>query len=243
MRFRLGKKAPKKHPKTLRFADFLTGDPVPPAPPKRAWEYVIKDSDWLMYSNDVKGDCTLAAKAHIIMAATANAGHPVIPDPDEIVAIYDKLSPDDEGCAMTDVYDYWLKNPISGQKILGWVQIDHSNRSHFEQCVNLFSACDVGVQLPASAQDQFAANQPWNFIKNDGGMVGGHDVPYLGFGLLGETCVTWARRQPCSLEWFQHYVDEGYGVILDSWFDLAGSAPNGFNKDLLWKALQALKVN
>ena len=238
-----GKLAPKPHPRTLYLANFLRGPAIPPAPPKKAWEYdpEILRAGWGMYGNDVKGDCTLASKAHIIMAVTANAGSLVIPDPAEIIGIYDRLSPNDTGLAMTDVYDYWLKNPIAGQKILGWVQIDHTNREHFEACVALFGACDVGVQLPNSAQQQFEEGQPWDVVPDDGGIDSGHDIPYLGYGSEDETCITWAKRQPCGIPWFQKYADEAYGVILESWFDTAGIAPSGFDKDALWNALQALK--
>jgi hypothetical protein len=239
---KLGKLAPKKHKLTLRFEDFRT--PVDPniPPPKRAWEYVIADDKWGMYGNNVKGDCTLAAKAHIIMCITANAGALVVPDPAEIVGIYDQLSPDDTGLAMTDVYDYWLKNPIAGQKLAGWVQIDQTNDQHFDECVNLFGACDTGIQLPQSAIDEFNAGQNWEFVNPTGGIAGGHDVPYLGFGRLGKTCITWSRRQPCGNAFVQNFCDEAYAPFLESWFDTAGAAPNGFNRDALWNALQALKA-
>lgn len=241
---KLGKLPPKHHPKTLSLASFLKSEgPASITPPKkRAWEYVIPDSQWGMYGNDVKGDCTLASKAHIIMAVTANAGSLVVPDPAEIIGIYDRLTGGfDTGLAMTDVYDYWLANPIAGQKILGWMKIDHANREHFEVCVALFGACDVGVQLPSSAQQQFEQRRPWDVVPDDGGIDGGHDIPYLGYGSLGETCITWAARQPCGIPWLQKYADEAYGVILESWFDTAGTAPSGLDRDALWNALQALK--
>jgi hypothetical protein len=242
---KLGKLAPKPHPKTLSLASFFKDEvpAVPPPPPKRAWEYAIPDDAWGMYGNDVRGDCTLASKAHIIMAVTANAGSLVIPDPAEIIGIYDQLTGGvDTGLAMTDVYDHWLTNPIAGQKILGWVQIDHTKRKHFEACVALFGACDVGVQLPNSAQQQFEEGQPWDVVPDDGGLDGGHDIPYLGYGSEGETCITWAKRQPCGIPWFQKYADEAYGVILESWFDTTGTAPSGFDKDALWNALRALEA-
>ena len=248
---KFGKLAPKEHPKTLRFSLFLTGEPIPPPPSKRAWEYdpKILAAGWGMYSNDVCGCCTCAAKGHVIMAVTANAGALVIPDPAEILSIYERLSgynpttgANDTGLAMTDVFNYWLENPIAGQKLLGWVQIDVKNRAHFEQCVNLFGACDVGVQFPQSAESQFANNQPWDIVDPDGGSLGGHDVPYLGYGREGESCITWGRREPCSIPWFERYADEGYGLIMENWFDTAGLSPSGFDKDALWKALQALKA-
>lgn len=253
MGFKLGKLAPKAHPNTLLFGSFWHSglEPVAPPPVKRAWEYdpKILAAGWGMYANDSCSCCTCAAKAHVIMAATANVGNLVVPEPAEIMALYQSLSgynpatgQNDTGLAMTDVFDHWFKNPIAGQKLLGWVKIDVKNRTHFEQCINLFGTCDVGVQFPQSAEDQFANNQPWDIVGRDGGILGGHDVPYLGYGSEGETCITWGRRQQCGIPWFQTYADEGYGLIMEGWFDTAGKTPSGFDSDALWKALQALKA-
>jgi len=253
---KLGKLAPKVHEKTLLFGNFL-GDAIPPpAPPtKRAWEYGIPDSEWGMYGNDQIGDCTCASKAHILMAVSANAGKLFVPTLDDVVSLYtnvtgydpaqtqpDGSNPTDNGAVMTDVYAYMLAHGFAGRKILGWVQIDHTNRTHFEQCVELFGACDVGVQLPASAMNQFNAEQSFDVVEPDGGIEGGHCIPFLGYGSLGETCITWARRKPAGIPWFQKYCDEAYGLIWEDWFDTTGVAPNHFNKDALWAALQALKV-
>lgn len=245
---KLGKLPPKFHPKTLLLSKYLRDTPVPPPPTKRAWEYVIPADGWGMFGNDTRGDCTCAAKAHILMAVTANNGHMVTPTLDQVIEMYSAVSgydpvtgANDNGAAMTDVNDYLLKNGLAGRKILGWVQINQSNREHFEQCVNLFGACDTGVQLPNSAMEQFNAGKPWDVVSDDGGIDGGHDVPYLGFGSQGETCITWAKEQPTGIPWFAKYVDEGYGIIWDDWFDTTGVAPNHFNKDALWADLQALK--
>jgi hypothetical protein len=246
---KLGKLAPKPHPKTLLLSKYLRGGVLPPPSPLRAWEYVKPPISWGMFGNDSIGDCTCAAKAHILMCVSANTGTLIVPTVDEVVAMYSAISGydpvtgnNDNGCAMTDVMDYLLKNGLHGRKILGWVQIDQANRTHFEQCVELFGACDVGFSVPQSAVDQFDSGQPWDIVDPDGGIVGGHDVPYLGYGRQGETCITWAKRQPTGIPFFAKYVDEGYGIIWEDWFDVNKFAPNHFNQDQLWADLQALKV-
>lgn len=253
---KLGKLAPKPHAFSLTFEHFLGAEPLVPNPSsKRAWEYVIADSAWGMFDNDRIGNCTCASKAHIIMAVTANQGSLFTPTVEQVDALYSAVTgydpsqtqengynPTDNGAVMTDVYDYIYKNGFAGRKLLGWVKIDHTNRIHFEQCVELFGACDTGVQLPNSAMQQFNADQNWDIVADDGGIDGGHCVPYLGYGSLGETCITWAHRQPCGIPWFQKYCDEAYGLIWEDWFDTTDVAPNHFKKDELWNALQALKV-
>ena len=241
---KLGKHAPLPHPKTLAFASFFRSPELPAPPPKRAWEYhpKLEQAGWGMYANDVKSSCTLASKAHIIMAATASAGNLVVPSESEIVGIYDSLSPDDSGLAMVTVYDYWLHNPIAGQKLLGWLQIDHKNLENFQLCINMFGACDVGIQLPRSAMEQLDRNQAWDVVGTDGGILGGHCVPYFGYGREGETCVTWGKAQPTGKPFFGKYCDEAYGLILEGWFDQTHHTPSGFDIDALWAAVKAMRV-
>ncbi len=248
-----GKLPPKPHRCNLPFEKYLGVD-LPKPSPVRAWEYVIRDDAWGMLGNDTIGNCTVVSKAHILMAVTANTygiGGIIIPTLDEVISLYSaitgydpKTGANDNGAAMTDVNDYLLKNGLAGHKLLGWVKIDHTSRVHFEQCVELFGACDTGVLLPDSAERQFDAGQNWDLVSPPDPGQDGHDVPYLGYGRQGETCITWARRQPCGISWFTQYADEGYGLIWEDWFDThTGISPSHFDRDQLWEDLQALKAN
>jgi hypothetical protein len=250
MNFKLGKLPPKPHLFSLPFDKYL-GTALPPPSPTAAWQDAVPDSQWGMYGNDQIGDCTCAAKAHILMAVTANAGQGIVmPSLDEVIAMYSAVSgydprtgANDNGAAMTDVNAYLLQHGLAGRKILGWVKIDHTSRVHFEQCVELFGACDVGVHLPEFAEEQFDHDQPWELSPNNGPIAGGHDVPYFGYHKQDESCVTWGRVQLCSLDWFQQFADEGYGLIWEDWFDThTGLSPSHFDRDQLWEDLQALKA-
>jgi hypothetical protein len=247
---------PKPHRFSLPFSRYL-GDAasvLPPPPLKNAWEYAVPDNQWGMYGNDEIGDCAFADKAHILMAVTANSGSIVVPTLEQVIEMYsavtgydpqqrqpDGSNPTDNGAAMTDVLAYLLNTGLAGRKILGWVQIDQTSRMHFEQCAYLFGACDVGVLLPDTAMSEFDSGRSWNDVSQDG--QDGHAVPYLGYGSLGETCITWSKRQPSSIPWFQKYCDEAYGLIWPEWFDEhTGLSPSHFDKDQLWADLQALKA-
>ena len=48
--------------------------------------------------------------------------------------------------------------------------------------------------------------------------------------------------QGATNEWIYAYLDEGYGVISQDWFDKVDVAPNHFNKDAFWAAVKALQV-
>jgi hypothetical protein len=257
VRGKLGKLPPKHNPKTLRFAKYLGDTILPAVQPKKAWEYVIPDEVWAqtMLGNDTVGDCTCAALGHILMAVSANTDRLIIPTTEQTLELYsavtgydpsktqpDGTNPTDNGAAITDVLAYVQTNGLFGQKIIGWVQIDQTNRDHFALCVELFGAVDVGVQLPASAMSQFDSGQPWDVTADDGGIEGGHAIPYLGLGREGETCITWARRQPTGIPWFTKYADEAYGLVFEDWFDLTtGLSPSRFNRDALWADAQAIR--
>ena len=250
--YRFGKLAPKTHPKTLLFDHYLTDDArdgLLPAIPARVYrEYKVPENGWGMYGNDVCGDCTCAAKAHIIMLCTAHTGTLFIPDPAEVLKMYSAISgydpatgANDNGCAMTDVLNYMQTAGLQGHKILAWAAIDQSNALRLRQGVYIFGAVDTGFNVPASAMQQFQDGQPWTVVADDGGIEGGHDVPYFGDGANGYSCLTWAKNQKLSNGFETAYTDEAYVPIFQDWLDNAdGLAPNMLNLDALTADLKLI---
>jgi hypothetical protein len=247
MALKLGRLAPKPHLKTLLLSRYLLPD-LPPAPEKVYREYKVPADTWGMYGNDSIGDCTCASKAHTMMMMTAHTGKMFVPDPADIIAAYSAISgydpatgANDNGCAMTDVLAYWQTTGIAGHKILAWAAVDPSNVDMIHQAIYIFGAVDVGVNLPQSAMDQFQAGQPWDVVADDGGILGGHDVPYYGYGSEGETCVTWAKTQQSGRPWGAKYIEEAYVVITEDWLNQAdGLAPNSLNLDALKQDLKVV---
>jgi hypothetical protein len=248
--YKMGRLPREEHPNTLRLERFLKEDAPLPDPAKVYWEYKLPLDDLGMFKNDEVGCCTMASKAHIIMNHTAHTGTMFRPTDEQIIEAYSGLTgydprtgANDTGASMVSSLEYWRTTGIAGHKILGWLQFDVTNYVHFDQVIYLFAAADCGVNVPQSALDQFAAALPWSTVKRDGGIVGGHDVPFWGYGSVGRKCCTWARNQGATHGWIYAYLDEGYGVISEDWFDVtSGLAPNRFNKDALWAAVKALQV-
>jgi hypothetical protein len=247
---KLGKLAPKAHPKTLLFSAFLRAD-APPAPPAKLWrEYKIPADAWQMFGNDTIGDCTCAAVAHLLMLVTAHTGTMVVPELADVLSMYSAVSgydgsnATDNGAAITDVLNYWKETGLAGHKILAWAQIDHTNLEHRHQGAYIFAANDVGVQLPANAQDQFTAGETWDVAVDDGGIEGGHCIIEPGYGAAGSDFVTWGKGdQKATNAWSEKYMDEAYCVITQEWLNNAdGLAPNAMDLDALQKALEALKA-
>jgi hypothetical protein len=254
---KLGKLAPKHNDKTLLFSKYLKAD-APPPPPKKVWrEYKIPADAWQMFANDTVGDCTCAAIAHMLMLVTAHTGKLVTPQLSDVLYAYSAITgydasqtdasgnnPTDNGAAITDVLAYWQQTGLAGHKILAWAQIDYQNVLTRHQGIYIFGANDIGVQLPAIAQQQFADGQTWDVVPDDGGIAGGHCIVEAGYGKQGSDVVTWGNgQQKATNAWSAKYVDEAYVVITQDWINVAsGLAPNLLNLDALVLDLQALKA-
>ena len=250
MTLKLGKLPPKHHPKTLLFEKYLLPDALP-VPPGKVWrEYKVPEDQWQMFGNDKYGDCTCAAKAHILMLMTAHTGTIIVPTLQDVLTMYEAVCPgfdpdtdaNDNGAAITDTLNYLQTTGIAGHKILGWAAIDSTNPVRIRQGIYIFGAVDTGFNVPQSAMDQFSAGQTWDVVSDDGGIQGGHDVPYFGDGAGGYSCVTWAKNQKLTNAFEAKYCDECYCLITQDWLDNAdGLAPNMLNLDALTADLKAIQ--
>jgi hypothetical protein len=239
MPFKLGKRAPKAHKKTLSFEKYA-GDALPVAPSKIYWSYKVPESAWGMLGNDVRGNCVIASAMHMDMNWTAHTGKMSTYTTDQATELYDRLSPDDSGLVITDFLNLWQTEGMYGSKILGWASYNSAVPDRANQVLWLFGADARGVQFPHTAMDQFDAGQDWTPIPDDP-IDGGHAIPFFNAGALGRKCVTWGKLQPALNPWLDLYTDESYAVISESWFDTTtGLAPSHFNRDLLWADLKKL---
>jgi len=250
---KLGKLAPKPHPKALKLSRYITGLPAPPAKVYR--EYKIPNQAWGMDANDKVGDCTCAAAAHMLMLVTSHTGTIVVPTTEQVLGLYsavtgydasqtlpDGSNPTDNGAAVSDVLEYWRTQGLAEHKILAWAQIDHKNLVQIKQAIWLFGAVDIGVNLPSSAMLQVQNNQPWDIVEPDGGNDGGHCIPLFGYGSDGTTSVTWGALQQMSWDWYLKYCDEAYAVITPDWFDqVTQKTPSGFDIATLQSDLTRLR--
>lgn len=246
MAFKYGKRDPKPHPKTLLLRDYLPKGGLPTPEAKRAWEYHVSDLTWSqsMLGNDLYGDCVIAMMLHYIMAATATTGQRVTFTTQQALDLYsaitgfDPMNLDtDQGTVITDALNYWQTTGCYGHKILGWAALDPSNLDQIKQGISIFGGVLIGTAVTQEMEEDFGAGQPWN--RFGGNVVGGHGVPWLGFGRLGQTCITWAKRQqmsPAALT----MVDEAYCVVTEDWLNAQGQSPSGLDLPTLQTDLQAI---
>jgi hypothetical protein len=125
----------------------------------------------------------------------------------------------DQGAVMQDCLNNWRKVGLSGDRILAFFQISPTNLSEIKAALWLFGGCYVGLNLPASALDQFDAGKAWDFDPHaDNTIEGGHCV-HLGAmdasGLM--TVTTWGRTQKVTPAWWDHFVDECWAIASQDW--------------------------
>jgi hypothetical protein len=244
---KLGRRAAKRDPRTMRLSTYLKSYPSPP--PVRDWTGPAAPSWGSMLNNSI-GCCAIAAPAHAVQAWTANHGAEVTtPDADVLAAYravsgYDPAKPEtDGGCVMLDVMNYWRQTGIGGHKIEAYVALDPANRMEFEAAVNLFGGVFLGIRLPIAAQDQTV----WDVAppgkhddRYDPGSWGGHAVYAPLYSRTGWGCVTWGQVKVATWEFGMTYMEEAYAVLGPEWSAPGVQAPNGFDVDQLRGDLAAI---
>lgn len=205
-------------------------------------DYVSKVSDWPMYGNDQLGDCTCAAAGHMIEAWTDyGQGKTVKISDNDVLKAYEAVSgyreghPEtDQGAVMQDVLDYWRKTGIGGHKILAFAQLDLSNADEIKAALYLFGHVYLGINFPAIAMEQFDEGKPWDAVKRDGGIEGGHAID-MGYAETGKNhkVITWAKVQEMTPAFFEKYVEEAWVVVSQEWINAVGKNPAGLDTGAL----------
>lgn len=247
---KLGKRAVKYHPKTLFFRNYFVA--VPPPPPVSYYDLRLRKSEWGMLGNDQVGDCAIAAPCHQVILSNSYTQDSANPQLADAMRMYSAVSgydpsqtdangnnPTDSGCAMTDVWDYLMKQGI----IEGWVAIDHTDFDHVRAAINLFGGLQRGVQLPQSAMTQFNSGQNFDVVASDGGILGGHAIFDTGYrpDPLFPT-VTWGTTVMKTPAWDLKYTDELYALIFKSWISSKSLlSPSHLNFAALQNDLQAMQ--
>ncbi len=247
---RLGKRAPKKDPRTLQLRKYLRPSELPTLPKERG--YSLKVDGWPMYLNDQLGDCVIAASGHMIEQWTAYAKGRTdkINDKDvlkayEDVGGYQPGKPwTDNGCVMLDALNYWRKKGIGGHKIIAYAQIDPLQLLDVAMAVYLFGNVYAGFAMPLTALESPTWEVPeYGPIMNGSpGSWGGHCVPLVGYSYVskagyGLQCVSWGEMFAVTWNFMVAYADELYAVVTQDWIDSNGYSPSGFDLKALLQDL------
>lgn len=209
MSYKLGR-LPATRPAALADLATYAEGRLPPPPPTMAVPHI----DFPIDGNDQYGDCTMAGVAHLIAAWNAETGaHDTVPDAAAVVAEYFKLTDgEDSGLNEANVLQTWHRTGLFGQKIAGYAPVNPRDLLQLHQSVAFYGACYLGIECPASAQEQFAAGEPWTYTGSP--VEGGHCVVALGYGPNGGLhCATWGGIAVLEAGFLAHYLDKAWCVL------------------------------
>lgn len=248
---KLGRKAVKKDPRTLKLAHYLAQTVLPQAPAAIDWGASI--SDWGMMANDRYGDCTCAGVGHMVRLWNEKNGNSVtIPD-STILELYSLVTGEegaafdvntganDNGCAEIDVLNAFRNAGLAAapegvHKINAYASVDPSKVDLLRAAIWLFGGTYIGIALPLSAQSQ----DVWDVASpadlsgnNEPGSWGGHCVILTGYDADGLTCITWGAPKRLTWRWLAAYCDEAYALLSGEWLAKSGLAPSDFNTEQL----------
>lgn len=200
-------------PVGLRDIFHYLNNPLPSGPTS----VVAPTFDWGMLGNDKYGDCTLAAVVHLREACSVKDHVPETwPSADQVVHTYLTMTHGaDTGLVEANVLSTWRTTGLFGDRIVGYAPQDHRNDDELRSVVAAFGASYLGVAVPAPAQQQFAAGEPWDLTGTsaDQQIEGGHAVPAVGYDADYVYVVTWAKVQPVTWRWLDVYCQEAWAVL------------------------------
>jgi len=250
-KYKGGKLPPKWHPKTLCMKKYTQkGGVLLPAPEKIYLEYKIPPNAIGMMKNDQLSCCLAAYAGHALMLITGHVGAPLIPTDGEIVDFYSAFSgyvpgdpSTDNGGYFTDMYNEWQTNGLCGFKIDAWAQIDTKDLATRMVAIRLFLGVGVGVQLPASAETQFDADETWSMQPGDV-PTDGHAILEAGEGSAGHNFETWGYgAQKADNNWDLQCTDEVYVPLTKAVISAANDvAPDSLDYDTLLADFEAIKA-
>jgi hypothetical protein len=238
VKFRPGVQPPQPARRRLRLADYLIEPapqtPLPVAPASADW--VSDVTDWPMYLNDQLGICGPAGSGHLIETITRyGQGKTIEVNEDDVLAFYEAVSGYRPGHPNTDVgvnlqsmLEYWQAYGLAGHEILAFGEVDISKPAEIQLAIDLFGGILSGINLPDSAEDQFNAGEVWDVVKG-ARIIGGHCVPFMGYGNGLWKGVTWAAVQAATDAFRRKYWGEGWFVITREWANAQGTTPTGID--------------
>jgi hypothetical protein len=249
----LGKGAARKDQRDLKLKDFLTPTP---APAECNWYGPV--TQWGMMLNDSLGDCTCAAVGHGLQVATLNTPiGEITPVDDAVLGLYEKACgyipgdpSTDQGGDINTVLNSTRTTGLGKKEVDGhtrhhfplyaYAAVDETNIEAVKLAIATLGVCDIGLQLPISAQAQVGG--VWDMASGPNGQAGswgGHSVVVCAYDVNGLTCITWGALQRMTWAFWNAYVDEAFSLFYNAWKER--SAPtSGVQFDAFDKALQAV---
>jgi len=218
--FKLGKRPPRRDPRTLKFKSILR--PAIKVPREYDFDTAHRAVPTPVFGNDRVGDCVIAGRAHQTLRFELVEQRKLINIvEDEVVQEYFlETGGEDNGLVVLDSLKAWRRRGwiAAGSRyfIKAFAEVDRARAADVKRSVFSDVGVGLGLAMPHTAQREFEAGKPWATTTGPGSMPGswgGHYVYVTGYTTLGPTCVTWGQKQRMSWAFFAKYCDEAYAVI------------------------------
>jgi hypothetical protein len=180
---------------------------------------------WYLSNGIITHNCVMAGVAHLDSAWDAEVEAPdPIPDESQVVSTYFQLTGgQDTGLNEATVLQIWRTQGLFGRKIAAYAPVDPRDITELHQAVAFYGGSMLGITCPVSAQQQFAAGDPWTFVP-DSQIAGGHAIVALGYTPTALLCATWGGIAQVTYPFLAHYLDEAWAIV-PSQFVEAGRGP------------------
>jgi hypothetical protein len=222
MKYKLGKLPRRPGSIKLDFRDVFDVTKLPSLP-ATGWGVQPSSKDYGMLGNDQWGDCVIAGGMHESIVLNSEAGNPVprfttLDAQDEYTAVTGFNPADlstDQGTDVQAAAAYRLKTGYrdskgNRHKIVAYLAV---NSDDLPLAAYTLGSAGWGMNVPASAEGQFDAGQPWTFVPGDR-LQGQHYVPLVGRTSVGnDVVITWGRSQEVTIPFYNAYFDEGIGYV------------------------------
>ena len=222
MTFCLGKLAATR-PNGLKDLAVYGNGPLP-APPTSVDYY--SGLSLPLDGNDRYGCCVMAASAHLLAAWNSEVQETIhVPGGDEVVSTYFKLTGgQDSGLNEANVLQAWQTQGLFGSKIAGYAPVNPKDILAVHQAIAFYGGALFGIQVPQSAEQQFAKGEPWTYDPSSP-VLGGHAIAPLGYDDQFVYCATWGGVAPITYPFLSALLDEVWAVIPQAFID-AGKGPS-----------------
>ncbi|HEV2174252.1 MAG TPA: hypothetical protein VGR71_11830 [Nitrospira sp.] len=231
-----GRRSP-SNGRAIRFRDIATG--VIPASPPYVDYLLHLGGQWQMLGNNAAGNCvavTWANERRLVTATLTNQTN--YPSQDQVWQFYKTQNSnfDPNGSSATNGPGSSADNGMDiqtglnelhqnggpdGVKLVAFAKVDLGNVAEVRAAVASCGSLWTGVFVYQNNQDEFGAEQPWDFDSSspqDGGhsvLTGGYGVAPQGITQLqgDEKFITWAEETSFTDNYWTHAVEEGWVCI------------------------------
>ena len=212
---------PATRPAALKDLDvYATG--VLPQPPVKV---AIPDIELPIDGNATYGDCTMAGLDHVTRVSRALYGdYGVLPTEAELVAKYLELSPNDEGLVEATLLRRWQTQGLGlfGGKPRAYAPVAPKDNLQIMQSIAFYGTCYFGVVVGAPQQEQFAKDEPWEWVE--GQEEDGHCIVGVGYDSGGVYSATWGGVTYTPWGFLAHSLEEAWCILTDQLVEAKGDA-------------------